>query len=270
MTDSHALFVRTGPIRQVALHGRVDVDAPLLDELHDRCRHADDFAERRQIPDRVFIRSRAGCPIELTHAIFGDDAIMRTDDRECAGKRAVGAGPVEDALQIGANRVAKPGAADRRLRGECSGAGCGGGMMTSGNKHGGNHCGEKSMHCRVKLLVAVSIASAGCMSRTATTPAPSPSSARVRPGITVLLEDSIALIRGKRVALLTNQTGIDAAGRSDIDLLRDGQAKAAGVTLVRLFSPEHGIRGTEDRERIASGIDERSGLAVHSLYTNTT
>jgi len=67
------------------------------------------------------------------------------------------------------------------------------------------------MHRRVKRLVAVSIASAswGCMSRTAPTPAASP--ARVRPGITVLLDDSIALIRGKRVALLTNQTGIDAS-----------------------------------------------------------
>jgi uncharacterized protein YbbC (DUF1343 family) len=124
------------------------------------------------------------------------------------------------------------------------------------------------MHRRVKLLVAVSIASAGCMSRTAPTSVPSP--AMVRPGITVLLEDSIALIRGKRVALLTNQTGIDAAGRSDIELLRDARVKAAGVTLVRLFSPEHGIRGTEDRERIESGVDERSGLRVHSLYTNAT
>ena len=45
---------------------------------------------------------------------------------------------------------------------------------------------------------------------------------------------------------------------------------AAGVTLVRLFSPEHGIRGTEDREHLESGIDERSGLMVHSLYTVTT
>lgn len=123
------------------------------------------------------------------------------------------------------------------------------------------------MHWRVKLVVAVSIAGAGCMSRTA--PA-GLAPAKVRPGITVLLEDSIALIRGKRVALLTNQTGIDAAGRSDIDLLRDDRAKAAGVNLVRLFSPEHGIRGTEDREHIESGIDERSGLRVHSLYTNTT
>ena len=126
------------------------------------------------------------------------------------------------------------------------------------------------MHRRVKLLVAMASALGlgGCMSRTA--PTPGPSAATVRPGITVLLEDSIALIRGKRIALLTNQTGIDAAGRSDIELLRDARAKASGVTLVRLFSPEHGIRGTEDREHIASGIDERSGLQVHSLYTNTT
>jgi uncharacterized protein YbbC (DUF1343 family) len=90
----------------------------------------------------------------------------------------------------------------------------------------------------------------------------------VRPGITVLLDDSIGLIRGRRIALLTNQTGVDAAGESDIDLLRGARARAAGATLVRLFSPEHGIRGTEDREHIASGIDARSGLAVHSLYTS--
>ena len=91
----------------------------------------------------------------------------------------------------------------------------------------------------------------------------------VRPGITVLLDDSLSLIRGKRVGLLTNQTGVDARGVSDIELLRGDRARAAGVTLVRLFSPEHGIRGTEDRQHLASGIDERSGLPVISLYTNT-
>jgi uncharacterized protein YbbC (DUF1343 family) len=93
--------------------------------------------------------------------------------------------------------------------------------------------------------------------------------ARVRPGVTVLLEDSLSLIRGKRIALMTNQTGVDAAGVSDIDLLNGPRARAAGVTLVRLFSPEHGIRGTEDRENLESGVDQRSGLAVHSLYTVT-
>lgn len=92
---------------------------------------------------------------------------------------------------------------------------------------------------------------------------------RVRPGITVLLDDSLTLIRGKRIALITNQTGVDANGVSDIELLHGEKARAAGVRLVRLFSPEHGIRGTEDRENLESGIDQRSGLAVHSLYTNT-
>ena len=90
----------------------------------------------------------------------------------------------------------------------------------------------------------------------------------VRPGISVLLSDSIALIRGRRVGLLTNQTGVDEHGVSDIELLRGDVARGAGVQLVTLFSPEHGIRGTEDRENLASGVDERSGLVVHSLYAS--
>src|SRR5438876_11812709 len=75
--------------------------------------------------------------------------------------------------------------------------------------------------------------------------------ARVRPGISVLLSDSVGLIRGRRIGLITNQTGIDEHGMSDIDLLRGPAATGAGVRLVRLYSPEHGIRGTEDRAHIA-------------------
>jgi uncharacterized protein YbbC (DUF1343 family) len=92
----------------------------------------------------------------------------------------------------------------------------------------------------------------------------------VRPGITVLLTDSLGLVRGRRVGLLTNQTGVDEHGVSDIDLLNGAGARAAGVHLVTLFSPEHGIRGTEDRENLASGIDSRTGLTVNSLYTHGT
>jgi uncharacterized protein YbbC (DUF1343 family) len=92
----------------------------------------------------------------------------------------------------------------------------------------------------------------------------------VRPGISVLLTDSIGLIRGRRVGLLTNHTGIDEHGVSDIERLRGDAARAAGVQLVTLFSPEHGIRGTEDRENLASGVDAQSGLIVHSLYTSQT
>jgi len=94
--------------------------------------------------------------------------------------------------------------------------------------------------------------------------------ARVKPGITVLVRDSIQLIRGKRIGLLTNQTGIDERGTSDIDLLRDKRARAEGVNLVQLFSPEHGLRGTEDRPNIASGIDAKSGLPVYSLFGQQT
>ena len=96
---------------------------------------------------------------------------------------------------------------------------------------------------------------------------------QVRPGITVLLEDSVHLVAGKRVGLLTNQSGLDAQRRSDIDLLF-GAAESVGADsaprLVALFAPEHGIRGTEDRSNIASSIDERTGLPIHSLYNPTT
>ena len=94
--------------------------------------------------------------------------------------------------------------------------------------------------------------------------------AKVKPGITILLDDSIQLIRGKRIGLLTNQTGINEKGASDIDLLRDRKARNASVNLVQLFSPEHGLRGTEDRQNIASGIDQKSGLPVYSLYGQQT
>lgn len=94
--------------------------------------------------------------------------------------------------------------------------------------------------------------------------------AKVRPGITVLINDSLHLIKGKRIGLLTNQTGVNERGTSDIDLLREKKARDAGVKLVQLFSPEHGLRGTEDRPNIASGIDQQSGLPVYSLYGQQT
>jgi len=93
--------------------------------------------------------------------------------------------------------------------------------------------------------------------------------ANVKPGITVLLNDSIALVAGKRVGLLTNASGIDEHGRSDVKLLMtDKRATRSNVHLVELFSPEHGFATALDRTGIASGIDSASGLVVVSLYTN--
>ncbi len=88
----------------------------------------------------------------------------------------------------------------------------------------------------------------------------------VRLGIDVLLADDAAILRGRRVGLITNHTGRNADGASTIDLLHEHPA----IELVALFSPEHGIRGTaEAGERVESGRDERTGLPVHSLYGET-
>ena len=83
-------------------------------------------------------------------------------------------------------------------------------------------------------------------------------------GIDVLAAEGFARLRGKRVGLLTNQTGRSRGGESTIDVL----AHAPGVSLVALFSPEHGIRGLLD-ETVASSRDERTGLPIHSLYGDT-
>ncbi|MBK8249919.1 MAG: DUF1343 domain-containing protein [Gemmatimonadetes bacterium] len=90
---------------------------------------------------------------------------------------------------------------------------------------------------------------------------------RVRTGIEVLLTDSIHLIRGKRVGLITNHTGISGPlGKSSADLL----AAAPGVKLTALFGPEHGIRGIAPAgDHVASGVDSATGVTVHSLYGAT-
>ncbi|HEY2904372.1 MAG TPA: exo-beta-N-acetylmuramidase NamZ domain-containing protein [Vicinamibacterales bacterium] len=83
-------------------------------------------------------------------------------------------------------------------------------------------------------------------------------------GIDVLEAEGFERLRGKRVGLLTNQTGRSRRGASTIDLL----AQARDVKLVALFSPEHGIRGIVD-EKVASSRDEKTGLPIYSLYGDT-
>jgi len=82
-------------------------------------------------------------------------------------------------------------------------------------------------------------------------------------GIDVLEQQGYALLQGKQVGLITNHTGVDSSGRSTADLL----AKAPGVKLVALFSPEHGIRGKRVAgEPIGDTIDPHLHLPVYSLY----
>jgi len=80
-------------------------------------------------------------------------------------------------------------------------------------------------------------------------------------GIDVLEAENFASLEGRRVGLITNSTGVDAAGHRTIDLLNH----AAGVKLVALFSPEHGLASQVDAG-VASGRDEATGLPVYSLY----
>ena len=117
--------------------------------------------------------------------------------------------------------------------------------------------------------VAALLASSPAALAAAAPPAAPPAaraSAPVMPGVEVLLRDSLHLLRGKRVGLITNHTGRDRAGRSTIDLLY----RAPGVTLAALFGPEHGLRGVAaGGERIASTTDSATGVPVFSLYGET-
>jgi uncharacterized protein YbbC (DUF1343 family)/CubicO group peptidase (beta-lactamase class C family) len=80
-------------------------------------------------------------------------------------------------------------------------------------------------------------------------------------GIDVLRTSGYEALRGMRIGLVTNQSGTDGSGNPTIDVLRS----APGVTLVALFSPEHGIRGLAD-ENVNDGVDAITGLPIYSLY----
>ncbi|MDQ2711604.1 MAG: DUF1343 domain-containing protein [Acidobacteriota bacterium] len=79
-------------------------------------------------------------------------------------------------------------------------------------------------------------------------------------GLDVLEQDGFAELKGKRIALITNQTGVDRQGSRNVD-----QMLAAGVQIVNLLSPEHGINGNRDSD-VGNGRDEKTGLPVISLY----
>ena len=110
-------------------------------------------------------------------------------------------------------------------------------------------------------LLLAGCAGAGALRAPATaTPA---AATRVKPGIEVLLEDSLACVAGKTLGLVTNQTGVDSRGRSTIRLLR----ACSDLKLVRLFSPEHGLDGSRPAgEQVKDAVDAASGLPVTSLY----
>lgn len=116
------------------------------------------------------------------------------------------------------------------------------------------------------LGLAVAIGTSACAhSRGADTAvAAAPASTRVLQGVDRLDEAFPAVLKGKRVGLITNHTGHDRARNSTIDLLMQRK----DMRLVALFAPEHGIRGELD-ERVNFEVDAKTGLPVHSLYGAT-
>ncbi|MGH9309192.1 MAG: exo-beta-N-acetylmuramidase NamZ family protein [Vicinamibacterales bacterium] len=89
------------------------------------------------------------------------------------------------------------------------------------------------------------------------------SDAAALPGIEMFLADLPREVRGKRIGLITNHTGIDRSRTSDIDLI----ARHPDLQLVALLAPEHGIRGN-----VAAGVkvddetDQKTGVPIFSLY----
>ena len=88
----------------------------------------------------------------------------------------------------------------------------------------------------------------------------------VKTGIEVLREEHFSLLKGKRIGLITNPTGVDSRLRSTVDIL----TRAPGVRVVALFGPEHGVRGDHAAgDEVETSVDSETGLPAYSLYGKT-
>lgn len=111
---------------------------------------------------------------------------------------------------------------------------------------------------RTILIQIFTIFLIGCFSQS--------SSQQIKLGIDVLMESKLDLLKGKRVGVITNQTGVDSRGTHIIDLLY----QAPDVALVALFAPEHGIRGdVEGGYHIDNQKDSKTGVPILSIYGTT-
>ncbi len=88
-------------------------------------------------------------------------------------------------------------------------------------------------------------------------------SGSVETGLDVAEAQGFQMLKGKKVGLITNQTGLNKDGERNVDVMLK-----AGVQLVSLLAPEHGIFGKEDHENIGHSNDEKTGLKVWSLYAD--
>lgn len=89
---------------------------------------------------------------------------------------------------------------------------------------------------------------------------------RIKTGIEILKETHFDVLKGKRIGLITNPTGVDNQLKSTIDILHE----APSVQLVALYGPEHGVRGdVYAGDKVDTFVDSNTGLPVYSLYGKT-
>ena len=120
------------------------------------------------------------------------------------------------------------------------------------------HAALRPLGLGLLLLLGLGLAPSGAAAPGCDCPGMAP-----KLGIEVLLEQRLDLLRGRRVGLVTNATGLDSELRSDVDRF----AAHPDFTLVALFGPEHGVRGdVQAGDHVASARDAATGLPVHSLY----
>lgn len=90
--------------------------------------------------------------------------------------------------------------------------------------------------------------------------------AQVKPGIEVLRDRGFEGLKGKKVGLITNPTGVDNDLKSTIDILHE----AEGIDLVGLYAPEHGVRGdVHAGDHVDNTTDPATGVTVYSIYGKT-
>ncbi|MCR5184005.1 MAG: DUF1343 domain-containing protein [Opitutales bacterium] len=122
---------------------------------------------------------------------------------------------------------------------------------------------------RLQFITTLSIALAGTPFLSAAPDFANRPRGGVRLGIDELERENFKRLKGLRIGLLTHPAGVNCRGESTIQILHT-RGRRAGVKLVKLFGPEHGIYGDVPAEKIIQNqIDAKTGLPVFSLYGAT-
>lgn len=109
----------------------------------------------------------------------------------------------------------------------------------------------------VMTVLFLAVLAAGCTAE---------KEAQVRLGIDVLEENGFDILKGKRVGLITNPTGVNRHLKSTVDIL----SEAPEVELVALYGPEHGVRGNYAAgDKVENAVDPVTGVPAYSLYGST-